>query len=92
MIDGDGVFAESDIPKGTIVWQYTDGHDKKMTKEDLKEMMAGGASFKPSQVPKKDLGLLAEMARRQELDSNLIESFREIYLSIEQPVEPRHPQ
>jgi len=35
VIDGDGVFAESDILKGTIVWQYTDGHDKKMTKEEF---------------------------------------------------------
>jgi SET domain-containing protein len=34
-IDGDGVFAESDISKGTIVWQYTNGHDKKMTKEEF---------------------------------------------------------
>ena len=34
-IDGDGMFAKSDILKGTIVWQYTDDHDKKMTKEEF---------------------------------------------------------
>lgn len=61
-------------------------------KEDLKEMMAGGASFKPRQVPKKDLGLLAEMARHRGLDSKLIESIRETYLSMEQSDEPGHPQ
>ena len=37
-IDGDGVFAESNIPKGTIVWQYTDGHDKKMAKEEFNSL------------------------------------------------------
>lgn len=40
-IDGDGVFAESNIPKDTIVWQYTDGHDKKMTKEEFDSLDAG---------------------------------------------------
>jgi uncharacterized protein len=32
-IDGDGVFAESNISESTIVWKYTDGHDIKMTRE-----------------------------------------------------------
>jgi SET domain-containing protein len=32
-IEGKGVFATSFIPKGTIVWQYTEGHDKKITRE-----------------------------------------------------------
>ncbi len=31
-IDGKGVFTIVDIKKGTIVWRYTEGHDKKMTK------------------------------------------------------------
>ena len=30
-IDGKGVFATKDIKKGSIAWQYTGGHDKKMT-------------------------------------------------------------
>jgi len=40
-IDGDGVFAESNIPKDTIVWQYTDGHDKKMTKKEFDKLDNG---------------------------------------------------
>jgi SET domain-containing protein len=32
-IDGKGVFALKPIPKGTIVWQYTKGHDKRISKE-----------------------------------------------------------
>ena len=52
-------------------------------KEDLREMMMGGMSFKPSQVPKKDLGLLAEMAEKQDLDSSLTEAIRNTYLSME---------
>lgn len=34
-IDGDGVFAESDIPKDTVVWKYTEGHDRKMTTQEF---------------------------------------------------------
>ena len=30
-IEGKGVFATDFIPKGTIVWQHTDGYDTKMT-------------------------------------------------------------
>lgn len=30
-IDGKGVFTTGDIQKGTIVWQFTEGHDTKMT-------------------------------------------------------------
>lgn len=52
-------------------------------KEDLKEMMTNSVPFTPSQVPKKDLKLLMEMAKSQGLDSNLIEAIRKTYLSME---------
>lgn len=32
-IDGQGVFADEDVKRGAIVWQYTEGHDSKMTRE-----------------------------------------------------------
>lgn len=51
--------------------------------EDLKEMMTSDVPFKPSQVPKKDLALLAEMAKRQGLDESIIEAIRNTYLSME---------
>lgn len=53
-------------------------------KEDLKEMMTTNVPFKPSQVPKKDLALLAEMAKSQGLDESIIEAIRNTYLSMEQ--------
>jgi SET domain-containing protein len=34
-INGKGVFAKSNIKKGSIAWQYTEGHDKKMTVKDF---------------------------------------------------------
>lgn len=34
-IDGKGVFSKQAVKKGTIVWQYTEGHDKKMTSEEF---------------------------------------------------------
>lgn len=37
-IDGRGVFAVEDISKGTIVWQFTDGHDVKMTTNDFENL------------------------------------------------------
>ena len=52
-------------------------------REDLKEMMISNIPFKPSQVPKKDLTLLAEMAENSELDSGLIEAILNTYLSME---------
>ncbi len=52
--------------------------------EDLKEMMTTNVPFKPSQVPKKDLALLAEMAKSQGLDESIIEAIRNTYLSMEQ--------
>lgn len=51
--------------------------------EDLKEMMTSNTPFKPSQVPKKDLALLAEMAKRQGLNDSVIQSVRNTYLSME---------
>lgn len=33
-IDGNGVFAEANIAKGTTVWIYKDGHDIKLTPEE----------------------------------------------------------
>lgn len=53
-------------------------------REDLKEMMMTNVPFKPSQVPKKDLALLAEMAKNQGLDKDLIDAVRNTYLSMEQ--------
>ncbi len=53
-------------------------------KEDLAEMMTANIAFKPSQVPKKDLALLSEMARSNELDNDLIEAIRNTYLTMEQ--------
>lgn len=52
-------------------------------REDLKEMMTTNIPFKPSQVPKKDLALLAEMAKSQGLDEGIIEAIRSTYLSME---------
>lgn len=52
-------------------------------REDLKEMMTTNVPFKPSQVPKKDLALLAEMAKSSDLDSELIEAIRKTYLTME---------
>jgi SET domain-containing protein len=37
-IDGKGVFAKEDISKGTVVWKYTEGHDKKMSVEEFGEL------------------------------------------------------
>ncbi len=37
-IDGKGVFAKDPITQNTIVWQYTEGHDSKMTKEDFSQL------------------------------------------------------
>jgi SET domain-containing protein len=34
-IDGKGVFASQDIKKGTIVWQFTKGHDLMITVEQF---------------------------------------------------------
>lgn len=53
-------------------------------REDLKEMMTTNVPFKPSQVPKKDLALLAEMAETKGLDEQLIKAIRDTYLSMEQ--------
>ena len=52
-------------------------------REDLKEMMTTDVPFKPSQVPKKDLTLLAEMAKSQRLGNDLIEAIRNTYLTME---------
>ncbi|HMS30946.1 MAG TPA: NAD(P)-dependent oxidoreductase [Candidatus Saccharibacteria bacterium] len=52
-------------------------------KEDLKEMMTRNVPFRPSQVPKKDLALLAEMAKSRGLDDELIEAIRNTYLTME---------
>jgi 3-hydroxyisobutyrate dehydrogenase-like beta-hydroxyacid dehydrogenase len=52
-------------------------------KEDLKETMVDNVPFKPSQVPKKDLQLLSEMASANNLDPKLIEAIRDTYLSME---------
>lgn len=52
-------------------------------KEDLKETMTENIAFKPSQVPKKDLQLLKEMAEAHNLDPQLIEAIRGTYLSME---------
>ncbi len=51
--------------------------------EDLKEMMTSNVPFKPSQVPTKDLALLAEMAKNSDLDNELIEAIRNTYLTME---------
>lgn len=53
-------------------------------REDLKEMMTENVPFRPSQVPKKDLALLVEMAKNQGLDKSLIEAIRNTYLTMEQ--------
>ena len=52
-------------------------------KEDLQEMMTTNVPFKPSQVPKKDLALLADMAKQQGLDDGVIQAIRNTYLSME---------
>lgn len=37
-IHGIGLFADQFIPKGTIIWKFTPGFDKKYTKEQLKKL------------------------------------------------------
>lgn len=37
-IDGKGVFAKETIAQGSIVWQYTEGHDKKISVEDFAKL------------------------------------------------------
>lgn len=37
-IDGKGVFATNSIAKGAIVWQYTEGHDKRITREGFEQL------------------------------------------------------
>ncbi|MDO8266071.1 MAG: NAD(P)-dependent oxidoreductase [Candidatus Saccharibacteria bacterium] len=51
--------------------------------EDLKEMMTTNVPFKPSQVPKKDLNLISDMAKSQDLDNGLTEAIKNTYLSME---------
>lgn len=51
--------------------------------EDLKEMMTTNVPFKPSQVPKKDLTLISDMAKSQGLDNGLTEAIKNTYLSME---------
>lgn len=36
-IDGKGVFAKNTIQKDAIVWQYTEGHDKRMSAQAFDE-------------------------------------------------------
>jgi len=52
--------------------------------EDLEEMMTSNIAFKPSQVPKKDLTLLAKMAESQDLDDELIKAVKNTYLLMEE--------
>lgn len=35
IIEGRGVFAETNIKQGAVVWQFTEGHDKKMTTQEF---------------------------------------------------------
>jgi SET domain-containing protein len=37
-IEGMGVFAEADVPKGEVVWKYTVGHDKALSKSEYEEL------------------------------------------------------
>jgi 3-hydroxyisobutyrate dehydrogenase-like beta-hydroxyacid dehydrogenase len=52
--------------------------------EDLKEMMTTNVPFTPSQVPKKDLALISEMAKNHDLDTALTEAIKKTYLSMEE--------
>lgn len=51
--------------------------------EDMKAMMTQDIVFKPSQVPKKDLTLLIEMAEKHTVDFEIIKAIRNMYLSME---------
>lgn len=51
--------------------------------EDMKEMMTNGTPFKPSQVPKKDLALLQDMAQAHNVNSEIITAIRNTYISME---------
>jgi len=51
--------------------------------EDMKDMMTKDVAFKPSQVPKKDLALLSEMAEAHNVDPKIIKAIRDTYLSME---------
>lgn len=51
--------------------------------EDMKDMMTKDIPFKPSQVPRKDLGLFSEMAKSHNVDNELIQAIRNTYLTME---------
>jgi 3-hydroxyisobutyrate dehydrogenase len=51
--------------------------------EDMKDMMTKDIPFKPSQVPKKDLALIMEMAKTHDVADELPEAIRNTYLSME---------
>ena len=51
--------------------------------EDMKDMMTKDVPYKPSQVPKKDLALLIEMASSHEISNELVEAIRNTYISME---------
>jgi len=38
LIHGRGVFAEADIPKDTIVWEFKAGHDQKLSSEAFENL------------------------------------------------------
>lgn len=40
-IDGMGVFADSDIAKGTVVWKYANDHDVTMTLDEFDNLDSG---------------------------------------------------
>jgi 3-hydroxyisobutyrate dehydrogenase-like beta-hydroxyacid dehydrogenase len=52
--------------------------------EDLEEMMKSNVAYQPSQVPKKDLALLMQMAKEKGLDRELISAIRNTYLKMEE--------
>ncbi len=51
--------------------------------EDMKDMMTNGVLYTPSQVPKKDLSLLSDMAQKHSINDSLIKTIRKTYESME---------
>ncbi len=51
-------------------------------KEDIKEMMLDGISYKPSKIPEKDLTLIMGLAKKKKLSAKLFKTIRDVYRSL----------
>lgn len=51
-------------------------------KEDIKEMVLDGVSYKPSNIPEKDLTLIMQLAEKRKLSDKLFKAIRNVYRSL----------